>query len=169
MLIPHYPGTITQTQPHLAAASLADFEAVAALFAELHQYNASLDERFALAANWREQLQEHFQRTWHIPSALWLLAWVDKKPAGLLILENHVDSPLFHHHSWVELVALYVRTSYRGTGLARRMMYEASRWAETRGTDCMQLYVTTANAHARAFYRSCGWKPVQEIWRLELC
>lgn len=167
MTILHH-AAIAQTQPRLVPANPADFEAVAALFAELHQYNTSLDARFALAENWRQLLQDHFQRTCTLPSALWLLAWADDVPAGLLILENHLDSPLFRHHSWIELIALYVRASYRGTGLARRMMDEAQRWAVARGTARMQLYVTAANESARAFYRQCGWKPVQEIWRLEL-
>jgi hypothetical protein len=45
-------------------ARLDDFEAVATLFAALHGYNASLDEKFALAENWRTVLYEHFVRTY---------------------------------------------------------------------------------------------------------
>jgi GNAT superfamily N-acetyltransferase len=168
MTFQHPPAAVAQAQPRLLPANLADFAAVATLFAELHQYNASLDAHFTLAENWRQLLEEHFQRTCSLPSALWLLAWVDERPAGLLILENHLDSPLFRHHDWVELVALYVRASYRGAGLARHLMDEARLWATTRGTERMQLYVTTTNEQARAFYRHCGWKPVQEIWRLAL-
>ena len=168
MTFQHSPVPVAQAQPHLLAARQADFEAVATLFGELHQYNASLDARFTLAENWRQLLEEQFRRTCSLSSALWLLAWVDEKPVGLLMLENHLDSPLFRHHAWVELVALYVRASSRGTGLARRLMDEARLWAVAREAERMQLYVTTSNEHARAFYRRCGWKPVQEIWRLEL-
>lgn len=149
------------------AAHITDFETVAALFAELHHYNASLDERFALADNWRESLHEHFLRTWHASSSLWLLAWRGETPVGLLILEQHQDSPLFRHHSWIELVALYVRASQRGTGVAQHLMEQARDWAASQGADRMQLYVTAANARARTFYQRCGWKLVQEIWRLE--
>ncbi len=168
MTFQHSPVPVAQAQPHLLAARQADFEAVATLFGELHQQNASLDARFTLAENWRQLLEEQFRRTCSLSSALWLLAWVDEKPVGLLMLENHLDSPLFRHHAWVELVALYVRASSRGTGLARRLMDEARLWAAAREAERMQLYVTTSNEHARAFYRRCGWKPVQEIWRLEL-
>ena len=154
--------------PHILPANLADFETVATLFAELHQYNASLDAHFALAENWRDLLGEHFQHTCTLPNALWLIAWVDEKPAGLLMLESHQDSPLFRHHAWIELVALYVRAPYRSAGLAQQMMREAQRWVATRGAAYMQLYVTASNEHARAFYRRGGWQPVQEIWRLEM-
>ncbi len=164
----HSPVPVAQAQPHLLAARQADFEAVATLFGELHQHNASLDASFTLAENWRQVLEEQFRRTCELASALWLLAWVEEKPVGLLMLENHLDSPLFRHRAWVELVALYVRAAYRGTGLARRLMNEARLWAAAREAERMQLYVTTSNEHARAFYRRCGWKPVQEIWRQEL-
>ena len=168
MTVQHTPVPVAQAQPHLLAARQADFEAVASLFGELHQYNASLDARFTLAENWRQLLEEQFRRTCSLCSALWLLAWVDEKPVGLLLLENHLDSLLFRHHAWVELVALYVCTEFRGTDLAWRLMDEAWLWTAAREAERMQLYVTTSNEHARAFYRRCGWKPVQEIWRLEL-
>ena len=168
MTFQHVPVPVAQAQPYLLPARQADFEAVATLFGELHQYNASLDARFTLAENWRQVLEELFRRTCELASALWLLAWVDEKPVGLLMLENHLDSPLFRHHAWVELVALYVRAAYRSTGLAQCLMDEARRWVAAREAERMQLYVTTSNEHARAFYRRCGWKPVQEIWRLEL-
>ncbi|GHO90365.1 hypothetical protein KSF_004130 [Reticulibacter mediterranei] len=168
MTLQYSPVPGVQVQPHLLPARQADFEAVATLFRELHQQNASLDARFTLAENWRQVLEEQFRRTCSQSSSLWLLAWVGKKPVGLIMLENHLDSPLFRHRSWVELVALYVRVAYSGTGLARRLMDEARLWAAARKAERMQLYVTTSNEHARAFYRYCGWKPVQEIWRLEL-
>src|SRR5258708_19489775 len=86
---------VAQAQPHLLAARQADFEAVATLFGELHQYNASLDARFTLAENWRQLLEEQFRRTCSLSSALWLLPWADNNPVGLLILETHLPPPLF--------------------------------------------------------------------------
>lgn len=100
----------------------------------------SLARKPRLAENWRQLLEEQFRRTCSLSSALWLLAWV-------------------------ELVALAVHASSRGTGLARRLMDEARLWAAAREAERMQLYVTTSNEHARAFYRRCGRKPVQEIWQ----
>ncbi|HEY4386089.1 MAG TPA: GNAT family N-acetyltransferase [Ktedonobacteraceae bacterium] len=152
----------------LLPARLDDFEALAMLFAALHGYNAAFDEKFALAINWKDLLYEHFLHTCTTDGALWLLAWLDDEPVGLLVLENHMDSPLFQHRTWVELVALYVTPSCRKMGLAHQLMKQAEVWTATRGSDRMQLYVTTQNEHARAFYRSTGWRPVQEIWRKEV-
>lgn len=157
-----------QIQRYFAPARLEDFEVVMTLFDALHQYNASFNEKFALASNWREVFYEHFMHTAHSDSALWLLARIEDQPTGLLILEEHCDSPLFQHRRWVELVALYVDPAFRGTGLAQHLMKEAQTWAQAHGATSMQLYVTAQNERARAFYRHCGWHPIQEIWHMDI-
>jgi GNAT superfamily N-acetyltransferase len=111
---------------------------------------------------------ERFLHTYEANSAFWLLAWLDTRPVGLLVLESHSDSSLFQHRNWVELVALYVTPACRKTGLAQQLMKEAYSWTATHGYDRMQLYVTIQNERARAFYRSTGWRPVQEIWRMNV-
>ena len=155
-------------QLRLMPARLDEFEAVATLFEALHRSNAALDARFALADTWRPMLHEHFLRTHADQGALWLLAWANQEPVGLLLLEAHLDSPLFQQRHWAELVALYVAPAYRGTGLAQRLIREAMTWASQHGFDRLQLYVTATNRQAKALYQRCGFHLVQEIWRLEL-
>jgi GNAT superfamily N-acetyltransferase len=150
----------------IAEATPSDFEVVAELFGALHAHNAELDELFALADDWRDLLFEHFSRTVGSPAVLWLLAWDDSRPVGLLLMEHHVDSPLFRHRRWAELAAIYVAPEQRGSGLAQRFLEEARRWAAARGLDRIQLYVTASNARAKAFYANAGFQPVQEIWRI---
>lgn len=145
-----------------------DFSVVATLFEKLHRYNASLNEKFELAANWHEILQEHFFLTFQSDSAFWLLAWIRAQPVGLLLIEVHTDSPLFLYRHRVELVALYVEPDYRHTGLTQTFMQAAREWAERQGENCMQLYVTVQNDGARSFYKKNGWYPVQEIWHLDI-
>ena len=165
-------------QPFLfREATLADFDAVAALFEALHAYNAALDYKFALADGWRDRLYDHFRRTHQEDSSLWLLAWAGETanngsaaqlPAGLLIMEAHHDSPLFRQRHWAELVALYVQPNYRGYGLGRQLVAQAHQWAVAAGFEQVQLYVTAHNKQAQTFYRGNGFCPVQEIWRLEV-
>ncbi|EFH80834.1 GNAT family N-acetyltransferase [Ktedonobacter racemifer] len=159
---------IGQERLRLAPATRDDFEAVATLFAALHAYNASLNAQFALADGWQALLREHFLRTHESEGTFWLLAWKGQRPVGLLLLENHLDSPLFRHRAWVELVALYVDPDVQGAGLAQCLMEEAKNWTAQHGASHMQLYVTAQNARAKAFYRHCGWQPIQEIWSLAL-
>ncbi|HEY4024859.1 MAG TPA: GNAT family N-acetyltransferase [Candidatus Dormibacteraeota bacterium] len=141
---------------------------MARLFGELHHHNAALDDRFALSDGWGDVLQEHFVRTHSEPQSLWALAWEGREPVGLLIVEAHHDSALFRHRSWAELVAIYVRASHRGGGLAGRLLDAARSWAEERGFDRLQLYVTASNGAARRFYAKNGLRPTQEVWRLGL-
>lgn len=145
-----------------------EFAAVAALFRALHEFNAQLDRRFRLDERWEELLRIHFLRTHNAPGALWLIAWADATPVGLLLMEAHNDSPLFAERRWAELVALYVAPSRRGSDLGERLVTIGKRWAAAHGFDRLQLYVTAGNERARTFYRRCGLAPVQEIWRADL-
>jgi GNAT superfamily N-acetyltransferase len=145
-----------------------EFWAVARLFAALHQFNAELDPRFRLAAGWEQLLREHFLRTHNAAGALWMLAWRGDAPVGLLLVEAHTDSPLFADRNWAELVALYVAPSERGGDLGCTLVEQAKQWAVDHGFERLQLYVTAANARAKAFYARCGLAPVQEIWRAEI-
>lgn len=83
-------------------------------------------------------------------------------------MEAHTDSPLFRYRHWAELVALYVDPAFRCSGLAWRMMETGRHWAADRGLDRVQLFVTASNEQARRFYARAGFRPVQEIWRLEV-
>jgi hypothetical protein len=65
-------------------------------------------------------------------------------------------------------MAIYVVPACRGTTLAKHLVAYAREWTAARGGNRLQLYVTSANERARAFYRSCGLRPVQEIWRLDI-
>jgi RimJ/RimL family protein N-acetyltransferase len=154
--------------PVLRPATPDDEPMVAHLFGELHTQNAALDERFALAPGWRAVLHRHFARTWNAPGACWRLAWDKTDPVGLIVLEAHTDSPLFRYRHWAELVALYVAPSYRGSGLADRLIAEGLAWATEHGFERVQLYVTAGNQAAHACYQRCGFVPVQQILRRDL-
>ncbi len=146
-----------------------DFEAVARLFSSVRGYNASLDDRFALAEDWQEVLRDQFENTYADPAAaLWLLAWNDHEPVGLLVIAAHLDSPLLKHRRWAEVMALYVAPQCRGTGLAQALMAQARLWAQAQGFERVQVHAVAANDHARSFYRRSGFVPVQEVLRLNV-
>ena len=142
--------------------------AVRHLFGQLHQFNASLDGRFALADGWERILDEHLCHVRAAGHGLTMLAWEETTPVGLLMMDGHTDSPLFRHRHWAELLALYVAPEVRGTRLAQRLVTIGTTWAHGRGYERVQLYVTASNAHAKRFYASVGFSPAQEVWRAEL-
>ena len=152
----------------LEPVQLEQFYALAILFKKLHDFNTSFNEKLALAPNWQEILSEQFLQTYQSDSALWLLAWKENQPVGLLILQVQAGSSLFPYSQSIELVALYVEAEFHGTGLGQQLMQAATTWAKSHGTSSMHLYVTAQNERARAFYRRCGWYPAQEIWHMDL-
>ena len=153
----------------IAPARLEDFDVVAQLFEAVRGYNAALDYRLTLTDNWRDILRDQFVRTHADPgAALWLLAWREAQPVGLLAIAAHVDSPLLKYRRWAEVMALYLAPDCRGTGLAQRLMAEAQTWAAAQDFDRVQVHAAATNEHARSFYQRSGFQRAQEVLRLQV-
>jgi GNAT superfamily N-acetyltransferase len=160
--------TVNTKNVTIQVATPSDTWAIRRLFKGLHDFNTSLDPRFALSDNWERYLDEHLKREWDGGRSLTLLAWEGDRPIGLLMLAGYSDSPLFRHRHWAEILALYIDPEIRGGMLAFRFVKMAKRWARGHGYERIQLYVTSTNDRAKRFYEKSGFEPVQEIWRLEL-
>lgn len=158
----------TPAQLQIVAAKEADCDAVVALFGALHSYNASLDSHFVLAAGWESLLREQFLATCADSDKLWLLVKDSDQPIGLLIAGVHTDSPLFKYRRWVEVEALYVADSHRGSGIAHGLLKRAYEWAEVQGLSRVQLYVTASNIRAQSVYTEQGFTVSQAIMRKSL-
>ena len=153
---------------NIRIAEAADAWAVELLFGALHAYNTELDERFALAEAWTEVLAEHLEHTQKHQNGVNLLAWQAERPIGLIMMDGHTDSPLFKHRRWAEIVALYVDSTVRKSNVAPRLLEAGLGWAHHHGYERVQLFVTASNERAKRFYARSGFRPVQEIWRIEL-
>lgn len=160
--------TIDTSVLTIRQATQEDVWAVRKLFRGLHDFNASLDARFALADGWERYLDEHLKLEWNGARSLTLVAWEGERPIGLLMLAGYSDSPLFKYRHWAEILTLYIDPEVRGGLLAYRFIKIARRWATENGYDRIQLYVTSTNDRARRFYEKAGFQSVQEVWRLEL-
>jgi GNAT superfamily N-acetyltransferase len=149
-------------------AAETDEWAVRALFRDLHAFNATLEARFALGDDWERLLAEHLAGERASGTGSTLLAWDEDGPVGLAMVAAHTDSPLFRHRRWAELTALHVVPRARGTGVAGILLAAARVWAEQRGFGELRLYVTASNERARRFYARSGFRPIQEIWTVDL-
>jgi ribosomal protein S18 acetylase RimI-like enzyme len=148
--------------------TLDDLPRVSELFGGLHAFNATFDKAFELSDEWPAHLEEALRRAVELPDALWVLALDGDEAVGLLIAETHLEPPIFRRRYWLELSALYVRPSHRRYGVARQLVDHLSAWAEARGLDAIQLYVSAANVGAKDFYARQGYTVLQEIWRKRL-
>jgi GNAT superfamily N-acetyltransferase len=149
-------------------AGPGDEWAVHCLFAALHAFNATLEERFALADGWERLLADHLIQERETRRGVTFLAWDGADPLGLAMMSAHADSPLFRHRAWAELTALHVVPAARGRGIADLLLAAGSAWAEERGYAEVRLYVTSANERARRFYARSGFRPIQEVWTADL-
>ncbi len=146
-------------------AQLADADDVIRLFGALHDHNATLDPRFALADDWERLVREYLRQSAGSADSIWLLARDGERAVGFVLVEVHTDSPLYRYRRWAEIVGLYVEPAYRGTNLARRLMDQAYAWAIEHHLSVMQLYVTASNHPARRFYARQGFATSQVIMR----
>jgi GNAT superfamily N-acetyltransferase len=152
----------------IVAATPADAAEVIRLFGALHRYNSDLDPRFALADGWEELVRQYLQQSEDSADSAWLLARDNSRAVGFVLVEIHLDSPLYRHRHWAEIVGLYVEPEYRGSSVAHLLMERAYNWAIGRNLRVMQLYVTAANEPARRFYSKQGFADSQLIMRRTL-
>lgn len=146
-------------------ADTSDVDSVTYLYERLHEFNAALDNRFALADNWRPLFREHFENSYSDPDMLWLLLKYLSVPVGLLIASIQVDPQIFRNPRWVELQALYIVPEFRRKRNATRLLELMYEWCRSRGLDDVRLFVTVSNIHAQEFYASEGFEQSQIILR----
>jgi ribosomal protein S18 acetylase RimI-like enzyme len=148
-------------------AQHVDVTDVKELFRKLHTFNAALDPRFALSDQWEAHFSAAMRRAVCADDAICFIAREIGTgfPCGFALAALHHDSDMWRYHEWVEIEALYVEESLRGSGLAEILLNRACEWAESVGQSVVQLYVTASNARAIRFYRHSGFRVTQEIMR----
>lgn len=152
----------------ITVAQPDDADEVIRLFGALHQHNATLDPRFALAEGWQALVRVYLQQAQQAQDSLWLLARHAGRAIGFILVEVHLDAPLYRHRRWAEIVGLYVEPAYRGRQVAQQLVARAVAWARERQLAVMQLYVTAGNYRARRFYARQGFITSQVIMRRTL-
>jgi ribosomal protein S18 acetylase RimI-like enzyme len=148
-------------------AQSAEIVDVKELFRDLHAFNAGLDPRFALSAEWEVYFDAAMRRAVGGNDSICLVAKEAgaDAPCGFALAAIHHDSDMWRYHEWVEVEALFVEDAWRGRGLAAALLDRASEWASDHGQPVIQLYVTASNERAIQFYRRQGFRVTQEIMR----
>ena len=148
----------------IAPARAEDLRVLLRMFGNLHEFNASLNERFELAPNWEGILRDKLERECDLDHSATWIAWVGGTAAGFLMIEEHEGSPLFAQRHWAEITGIYVDRAFRGTDVSHDLIACAYEWAAARDLSDIRLFVTANNSRARAFYETEGFAHIQEIW-----
>jgi GNAT superfamily N-acetyltransferase len=69
----------------------------------------------------------------------------------------------FRRGGVAELVSMWVAPEARGAGLARALVAAAVAWARASGIASLELWVTSGNADADAFYERLGFRGTEPI------
>jgi GNAT superfamily N-acetyltransferase len=85
------------------------------------------------------------------PRGIFLLAWLDGRPAGCAGLKE-VDTAV------AELKRMYVAASARGHGVARALLAALEEHARAAGARRIRLITGEAQPEAVALYTSAGWE-----------
>jgi ribosomal protein S18 acetylase RimI-like enzyme len=150
----------------IRSAQAEDVGALKEMFRKLHAFNAALDPHFALSEEWESHFDAAIAQALQ-GTSLCLIAYEVSANLriGFAMGMVHRDSGMWRAHEWVEVEALYVEASWRGTGLAETLLDRACEWAKSIGQAIVQLYVTASNERAIRFYRHEGFCETQAIMR----
>ena len=72
-----------------------------------------------------------------------------------------LDQQILETGSRVEVAALVVDETVRGSGIGRCLMERAEEWARERGYNTVQLRSNVTRAAAHAFYERLGYKHIK--------
>ena len=94
------------------------------------------------------------------PSSFFLIAEVNRQPAGYARLREGSPPAAVTGSRPIEIVRFYARTRWIGRGVGPALMHACLEEAQARGCDTIWLDVWERNKRARAFYDKWGFKKV---------
>ncbi|GAB3686565.1 GNAT family N-acetyltransferase [Angustibacter aerolatus] len=110
-------------------------------------FSSSLDEEAAYdEAFWRLRMDRSAR----------LLAELDGERVGVVSVGTAAEPGVS------ELFGMWVPSQRRGAGIAWRLTDAAARWTRRQGGRGLQLWVSTDNGRAVAFFSSYGFRPTDE-------
>lgn len=123
---------------------------------------AELDAAYAIVAEYYEAAQvlareskERFTQDYFAAGGGVWLSWIDGQIAGCIALRA------LNNAATAEIKRMYVRPSWRGYGLARKLLQEAERFALKNGYQWIYLDTTDGMLAAAQLYRQNGYEPCE--------
>lgn len=139
-------------------ATADDAESISRLVAGLHRYLNELGDPTHFHFNASTYLRDGFGEN---PAFLALIAEFDDKAVGYLLYHFGYDTD--YSRRVVYVVDLYVDEAYRGHGIGKALMKEASDAAQREGATALSWGVYERNELALRFYESLGARYVKGI------
>ena len=138
-------------------ATPEDVPSLVALFQELDRMQA--DWRvFTPRPGFYDEVAERFHEALNAHDRVVLVAEEDTEVVGMAYGEVRLPSR-FSDERALELSGVVVRAGYRGRGVGRELVAEASRFAAARDIDWVELKTFAPNRGAMEFWEELGFTP----------
>ena len=141
-------------RPEIRSATEDDAPLILSLINELADYERLSHEVVATEADLRGHL---FGER---PVAEVLIGELDGKPAGFALFFHNFST--FLGRPGIYLEDLYVRPSFRGSGMGRAMLVRLAELAKERGCGRLEWSVLDWNEPSIGFYKSLGAVPMED-------
>lgn len=144
----------------IRAATIADYDAMTALYAEVDRMSHDMLPAIFPPADRPWRSRELVAGVLADPHARCLVAEADGHVVGLLLARYHESpaAPWFNARRYVEVEDLTVLSTARRTGAGTALMRAAEDWARALGITTVDLQVIEPNDGARRFYERIGYR-----------
>ncbi|HET7855538.1 MAG TPA: GNAT family N-acetyltransferase [Gaiellaceae bacterium] len=151
----------------IRTASHADVEALRALYEEFHAFHVRGVPSYLRVPNHGEayaaELDRGLERLFEGDDATLLVAESERHLIGLaeVYLDAIQESPFVVSRRTATLQSLLVTEHFRGTGIGRRLVEAAERWATERGAQEMKAKTWEFPEGPLPFYETLGYRTLR--------
>ncbi len=152
-------------------ARAADYDAVVEVLKEGDAYHREALPHIYCAPDGPARSREYIGAILADESRALLVAECDGGIVGAVQVEVRQarDIPILVPRRYAVVDTLVVSAAFRRTGVGRRLMEHAHRWAIEQGVDEVELNVWEFNEGAVAFYRRLGYTTIKRTMGKALC
>jgi len=151
-------------------ARMSDRTRIGALWKELMTLHQALDPRFVVPVDGEQKYVRHIQDMLRCRDARVLVA--EEKATntviGYLVGELQTRPPVALPGQYGFITDVCVQEAWRRRGVGRALFEQIRRWFVLRKARSIELYVSTANPHAAAFWQEMGFSPFLKLMHLDL-
>ena len=156
---------ISKTMIVIRKARLKDIDTLITLENELYdnqvEYLRKLKSKnlddFFLKNNSNTFLKKFILKTIRSKNGLVLIAEVDKKISGYLIIIIKKNIPIFQLEKLAEITDLYIKEEFRGKGISNKLRDEVLKWCKIKKISSITLDLLPKNIHAKSIYEKWGF------------
>jgi ribosomal protein S18 acetylase RimI-like enzyme len=146
------------TTPSVRPATVADLEAMTALWIEMTRHHRDLDPLFTLRRGAEATIRSLLRSQLQDPSCRILACELDREVVGLIVVKIDRAPPILREVERAEITDLGVRHDCRRRGLGRALAQAALAFVREREIGRVEVRVVVGNREGGSFWRALGFR-----------